>query len=172
MIFPQSNLIQNVIQKRRIKPCFTRKTNELHRLSIQKQKMSKLISRFSHDYKSEEKNKKINTNQPIWHKKSVSMKMKSFNFIQNRKSIKGFLVKFRKEKQIYSFRCFKVPDERSPQIDLTGDNDIQTDDEQIYLAQRNLFYNLCGSIQNEIMQEAEEENKSSDETLPNEIGFK
>ena len=76
---------------------------------------------------------KENAKPPVWHKPSVSMKMKCVPFLQNRKPIRGFMVKFKKDKKIYAFRCLKEENEAKfvPQV---GDNDCLTDDEQLFTA--------------------------------------
>ena len=66
------------------------------------------------------------------------------------------MVKFKKDKQIYAFKCVKEnEDQIMKYIPLLRDNDIQTDDEQIYIAQKNIFFHLCRSIEAEIINDFE-----------------
>ncbi|CAK87222.1 unnamed protein product (macronuclear) [Paramecium tetraurelia] len=86
----------------------------------------------------------------IWHKKSVSLKMKNAIFKNGFKIQCGQLVKYKKGNQIYAFRCIKDNMKQFRLKELRQDHDVDTDDEQIQMATKQMFMSLTQCIRNEM----------------------
>ncbi|CAD8092364.1 unnamed protein product [Paramecium primaurelia] len=86
----------------------------------------------------------------VWHKKSISMKMKNANFKDGKRIVSGQLIKYKKGDQIYAFRCIKDTMKQCKLRDIKLDHDVDTDDEQIFMATKNMFMSLCQSIKREL----------------------
>ncbi|CAD8102367.1 unnamed protein product [Paramecium primaurelia] len=96
----------------------------------------------------------------VWHKKSISMKMRNANFKDGKKIISGQLIKYKKGDQIYAFRCIKDTMKQCKLKDIKQDHDVDTDDEQIFMATKNMFMSLCQSIKRELFNNEDNQNEN------------
>ncbi|CAK60175.1 unnamed protein product (macronuclear) [Paramecium tetraurelia] len=96
----------------------------------------------------------------IWHKKSVSMKMRNANLKDGKKIVCGQLIKYKKGDQIYAFRCIKDTMKQCKLKDIQQDHDVDTDDEQIFIATKNMFTSLCQSIKRELFHNEDNQNEN------------
>ncbi|CAK92838.1 unnamed protein product (macronuclear) [Paramecium tetraurelia] len=96
----------------------------------------------------------------IWHKKSISMKMKNANFKDGKRIVSGQLIKYKKGDQIYAFRCIKDTMKQCKLRDIKLDHDVDTDDEQIFMATKNMFMSLCQSIKRELFNNDDYQNEN------------
>ncbi|CAD8196747.1 unnamed protein product [Paramecium pentaurelia] len=96
----------------------------------------------------------------VWHKKSISMKMKNANFKDGKRIVSGQLIKYKKGDQIYAFRCIKDTMKQCKLRDIKLDHDVDTDDEQIFMATKNMFTSLCQSIKRELFNNEDNQNEN------------
>ncbi|CAD8202138.1 unnamed protein product [Paramecium pentaurelia] len=96
----------------------------------------------------------------VWHKKSISMKMRNANFKDGKKIVSGQLIKYKKGDQIYAFRCIKDTMKQCKLKDIKQDHDVDTDDEQIFMATKNMFMSLCQSIKRELFNNEDNQNEN------------
>ncbi|CAD8107028.1 unnamed protein product [Paramecium sonneborni] len=150
---------------------------DIHKPHLNIKKESKIIQKFQKtnlqlNQQSQQKQKQINMNQitktkqilpkfqnsivqqrisqNIWHKKSVSLKMKNAIFKNGLKIQCGQLVKYKKGNQIYAFRCIKDNMKQCRLKELKQDHDVDTDDEQIQIVTKQMFISLSKCIRQEM----------------------
>ncbi|CAD8114944.1 unnamed protein product [Paramecium sonneborni] len=138
------------LQKDLPKTNFIHKLNEAIKISKPKQQVQIIQKTISKD---------------VWHKKSISMKMRNANLKDGKKIVSGQLIKYKKGDQIYAFRCIKDNMKQCKLKDIKQDHDVDTDDEQIFMATKNMFMSLCQSIKRELFNKEDEQNNHENKII-------
>lgn len=74
------------------------------------------------------------------------MKMKNATFKEGKRMVCGQMIKYRKGSEIFAFRCIRDSCKFRQLKALKQDHDVETDEEQVIAATKNMFMSLCESL--------------------------